>query len=1234
MKKLLLKITLILCVCLLGINEIYSQQLAFPGAEGFGRYALGARGVSNPEVYHVTNLNDSGKGSLRDAISQPGRIVVFDVSGVINIKSRLVFSANSYIAGQTAPGDGIVIYGNGSSFSGANNLIIRHLRIYMGKSGDKGKDTSGIANGKDMMIDHMSLTWCLDEVFSINWDNKGTKPENITIQNSIIGQALKPHPGGGLIQSNVGVSIIGCLYINNKTRNPRGRDLIQYVNNVVYNWGGTNGFILGGTTGSSWVQMEGNYFLAGPHSGSSPFCRGTSQFQLYQRDNYMDMNKNGVLDGRLIEKSDFGTVGYKNSPDDFVSIPKVHPEISSGILSPQDALNKVIASVGASLPARSHVDDFLINELVSYGKEGTSVPHERDLGLPNIIGVVSTGAKALDTDGDGIPDWWEDENGLDKSDKSDAVKPAANGYLNIENYINSIEGPVAPYLRCVSEMTYVNRTLSSIEFSWKNNTTDADQILIQIAKDGEAFEDFATISGTATSYIANGLDKDTYYNFRFITKKSGMEDSTPSGTFRETTMGDPLPPDLSINPTPAIGGTSRFYNSIDFSWSNLTRPWGGKITYDVYFGSSSDALVKVGENIADTTFTYNEGNMAMKENYYWRVDATNNEGSTQGTVWNCVTSTYSFIPSFVDIGRDFNGTTSSNAKSGTLITSTSSYTIDGEMTIKASNSAMMNTSSSNGVYQESGNYTFFYINAAGRYIQGTLTEGSADKVISSIKVNGTSADLADGAVCNILYSDAPNFDENSIIGYEEFELAPCRSGNEGIVLQVSETHESVKSFRIYTNVTISMIGEDIYKIGSSSNAENLTGSGSPRIAYIGVNLQLISQNDPDHKESVNTIKTLTINGKDADANQEERTFTYEFLKGTVLGEWPVTFVLGSNLATTDFESGSTHNFANGPLNIKVTAQDGTEAIYTVTATVSDKITIGMLTSTGAASSYDNLLLSAFDGYNVKFIEALTTAPANINTFYKDYDLLVLHSNVDGKNVTGVATSAMVGVKPILNLKAFFYTSGRWNWSTPNNTEIGRVNSSVDNALQNHPIFETVTFDNDKLVLFSEATTVVNAFQYVTAPLSGSSWTSQMNTANNTLATIDGNATKVHIHELNLNNSAKYLLIGLSNEGDSYTRFNTNAVTMIKNAVEYLLDPNVYYDYSTNTTVGIQNNVVNDSKIFYTNGFIYNPDMEYITVFNSMGTAILTSKENLVNVQNIPTGLYIVRTKTKTTKFIR
>lgn len=149
----------------------------------------------------------------------------------------------------------------------------------------------------------------------------------------------------------------------------------------------------------------------------------------------------------------------------------------------------------------------------------------------------------------------------------------------------------------------------------------------------------------------------------------------------------------------------------------------------------------------------------------------------------------------------------------------------------------------------------------------------------------------------------------------------------------------------------------------------LTGGGSPRIAYLAATTELLSNDDGNSKSPDNTIKSATINGKKAIVDNEAKTITCQFVKGTIPGEWPVTFLLNSSLASADFESGNPHNFANGPLSIEVTAQDGSKAVYTVNAIVSDKIAVGMLTATGAAASYDGLLLSAFADYDVQFLDA-------------------------------------------------------------------------------------------------------------------------------------------------------------------------------------------------------------------------------------------------------------------------
>jgi pectate lyase len=201
---------------LLAVYTGFAQLPAFPGAEGFGRYTTGGRGG---EVYLVTNLADSGPGSFRDAVSVSNRIVVFTVGGVIKISDRIVIKKNIYVAGQTAPGGGITIYGNGIALNGdSGNNIIRYIRIRMGKNGDSKKDALAISEGQNYMLDHVSISWGIDGTLDVN----GSGIDNLSVQNCIIGQGINKenHSTGGLMQSGKW-SIIRSLYIDNKPEIPR-----------------------------------------------------------------------------------------------------------------------------------------------------------------------------------------------------------------------------------------------------------------------------------------------------------------------------------------------------------------------------------------------------------------------------------------------------------------------------------------------------------------------------------------------------------------------------------------------------------------------------------------------------------------------------------------------------------------------------------------------------------------------------------------------------------------------------------------------------------------------------------------------------------------------------------------------------------------------------------------------------------------------------------------------------
>ncbi|MBR1444491.1 MAG: hypothetical protein IJ583_13285, partial [Firmicutes bacterium] len=209
--------------------EEENKLLAFPGAEGGGMYTLGARAADNCEIYHVTNLNDSGAGSFRDAVSQGNRIIVFDVSGTIMLKSRLMIrNGNLTILGQTAPGEGICIGGESVAFEGKNteegllrNVIVRYLRFRMGDNSFSAEDGVGVKFAENVILDHCSVSWSVDECLS------SYAVKNFTAQWCIVSESLNNsvHPKGahgyGGIWGGINSSFHHNLVSHHTSRNPR-----------------------------------------------------------------------------------------------------------------------------------------------------------------------------------------------------------------------------------------------------------------------------------------------------------------------------------------------------------------------------------------------------------------------------------------------------------------------------------------------------------------------------------------------------------------------------------------------------------------------------------------------------------------------------------------------------------------------------------------------------------------------------------------------------------------------------------------------------------------------------------------------------------------------------------------------------------------------------------------------------------------------------------------------------
>ena len=433
---------------------------AFPGAEGFGRYTTGGRGGS---IYYVTNLNDAGTGSLRDAVSGSNRIILFKVSGVIELGSPLNISGSSLtIAGQTAPGDGVCIK-NYSTVVKGNNIIVRYLRFRMGDERNTADDALWGRDQRNIIIDHCSMSWSTDECSSF-YDN-----ENFTMQWCILSESLrhsvhdKGDHGYGGIWGGKKATFHHNLLAHHDSRNPRfcgsrysnqpDKELVDFRNNVIFNWGANSGYA--GEGGS--YNMVGNYYK--PGSGSSnaarifqPNADDGSNAQaagvwgmFYVADNYM-LTPNGTPNTSVNNDNWVGITPNPSSKNKAEL--KSTAEFDKGEIetqTAQEAFEQVLLKAGASF-RRDATDTRVTNEVRTgstparaSGGAGTRaglIDTQSDVGGWNTYN--STTAPA-DTDGDGMPDAWEDARGLNKNNAADGAACTLNAaYTNVEVYINGL----------------------------------------------------------------------------------------------------------------------------------------------------------------------------------------------------------------------------------------------------------------------------------------------------------------------------------------------------------------------------------------------------------------------------------------------------------------------------------------------------------------------------------------------------------------------------------------------------------------------------------------------------------------------------------------------------------------------------------------------------------------------------------------------------------------------------
>jgi hypothetical protein len=391
--------------------------LAFPGALGFGKKATGGRGNA---VYHVTNLEDTGAGSFRDAVSTGNRIVVFDVGGYVNLQSAVSVKSNLTIAGQTAPGDGIGFMGREVSFNAASNVIVRYVRFRQGLlDPDAKKSGINLLNATNLIFDHISIEFAQYN----NIDAVGAT--DITVQYSINADPTGQQFGAHTEMTGGFFTWYGTLFANAHGRCPLAKSNTQYVNNVVYNY--QYAYAAGDTSGTFWHDVVHNYFIAGPSTNSpgNYFYQMNAGQTVYVNGNLADTNSDGTLNG-----TDAGFPGGTTH---------------STTASSADSYAAVVASAGASLH-RDQVDALVIADLKSLGKSGSLWTTQTATGLGNMgYGTLASGTAPTDTDQDGMPDAWETKYGLDPKSPADATGDFDHtGYTNIEKYVNGIADGLYP----------------------------------------------------------------------------------------------------------------------------------------------------------------------------------------------------------------------------------------------------------------------------------------------------------------------------------------------------------------------------------------------------------------------------------------------------------------------------------------------------------------------------------------------------------------------------------------------------------------------------------------------------------------------------------------------------------------------------------------------------------------------------------------------------------------------
>jgi len=544
-------------VLVIGTVPAAGQTPAFPGALGFGASATGGRGGN---VYHVTNLNDAGAGSFRNAVSVAGRTVVFDVGGYITLSSEAAVKSNITIAGQTAPGGGIAIRGAEVTFGNQSNAICRFVRFRPG--GDSNTTDNGLSlyQAKNIILDHCSIAfakWNNIDAVSQDWQNKPVN--NITVQNCLIANPIYQQFGAHTECVEGTWFWLGNLFASGHNRQPLAKIHTIFVNNTIYNYSAAY------TTHTSTPfkhDIVNNYFIGGPASAGTDntWFQVDKNQSIYYAGNYKDRDRDGTLDGSVTAPYWYqGTGTILATP--WSSVTTATPTLS--------AANAVVRNNCDAGPLpRDEMDALVISQVKTLGLgatgrgAGTAGPDgglytsQSQTGLAGDgYGVIAGGTVPVDSDRDGMPDDWETAKSLNPANAADGKVITASGYSNLEEYLNWLALPHA----FVPKNTAVQPTFTTVDLRKYAEGFPA----------GAVFNISAITGGAVTQTGTGGYDA----KFTPALNTSGIGSFTFSVTSGGYTFSKAVGVLISPNAPPRHlrwkgDGTVNAWNSSALNWTN------------------------------------------------------------------------------------------------------------------------------------------------------------------------------------------------------------------------------------------------------------------------------------------------------------------------------------------------------------------------------------------------------------------------------------------------------------------------------------------------------------------------------------------------------------------------------------------------------------------------------------------------------------------------------------------